>query len=105
MSRDQIRQCRRTGPRGGRRPRSVSDAQGALNDESQTAEVSAFDPSSRIDVRQYAGELLTKQVTIGATVAMGDSSEERTMVVTLEKVVLGSGDDVIEGRWIISNIR
>ena len=54
---------------------------------------------------KYTGELLAKQVTIGATIAMGDSSEERTMVVTLEKVVLGSGDDVIEGCWIISNIR
>ena len=86
------------------RSRSVSDAQGAVSDESQVAEVSAFDPSNRVDVRQYDGELLTKQVTIDATVEMGDSSEERTMVVTLEKVVLGSGDDMIEGRWIISNI-
>ena len=84
--------------------RSVSDVQGALNDESQIAEVSAFDPSNRIDVAQYDGELLTKQVTIDATVEMGDSSEERTMVVTLQKVVLGSGDDMIEGRWVISNI-
>ena len=86
------------------RSRSVSDAQGAVSDESQVAEVSAFDPSNRVDVRQYDGELLTKQVTIDATVEMGDSSEERTMVVTLQKVVLGSGDDMIEGRWIISNI-
>ena len=53
---------------------------------------------------QHEGELLTKQVTIDATVEMGDSSEERTMVVTLQKVALGSGDDMIEGRWIISNI-
>ena len=82
----------------------VSDAQGAVSDESQIAEVSAFDPSNRVDVRQYDGELLTKQVTIDATVEMGDSSEERTMVVTLQKVVLGAGDDMIEGRWVISNI-
>jgi hypothetical protein len=86
------------------RSRSVSDAQGALNDESQIAEVSAYDPSNRIDVQQYDGELLTKQVTIDTTVEMGDSSEARTMVVTLQKVVLGSGDDMIEGRWIISDI-
>ena len=86
------------------RSRSVSDAQGAVSDESQIAEVSAFDPSNRIDVRQYDGELLTKQVTIDATVEMGDSSAERTMVVTLQKVVLGAGDDMIEGRWVISNI-
>ena len=84
--------------------RSVSDAQGGLNDESLVAEVSAYDPSNRIDVQQYDGELLTKQVTIDATVEMGDSSEARTMVVTLQKVVLGSGDDMIEGRWIISDI-
>ncbi len=86
------------------RSRSVSDAQGAVSDESQIAEVSAFDPSNRINVRQYDGELLTKQVTIDATVEMGDSSEERTMVMTLHKVMLGSGDDMIEGRWIISDI-
>ena len=84
--------------------RSVSDAQGAVSDESQVAEVSAFDPSNPVDVQQYDGELLTKQVTIDATVEMGDSSEARTMVVTLQKVVLGAGDDMIEGRWVISNI-
>ena len=61
-------------------------------------------PDHRIDVREYDGELLTKQVTIDATVEMGDSSETRTMVVTLQKVVLGAGDDMIEGRWVISNI-
>ena len=86
------------------RSRSVSNAQGAVSDESQVAEVSAFDPSNRVDVRQYDGELLTKQVTIDATVEMGDSSKERTMVVTLQKVVLSAGDDMIEGRWVVSNI-
>ena len=86
------------------RARNVSDAQNTLLEESQLAEVSAFDPSNPIDVQQFDGELVSKEVTITATVTMGDSSEDRTMVVTLQKVELGTGDDMIDGRWIITDI-
>ena len=82
----------------------MSDAQTALSTESQIAEVSAFDPSNPIDVRQFEGELISKEVTIEATVEKDGSSEDRTMVVTLQRVELGGGDDMIEGRWIITDL-
>ena len=84
--------------------RTVSEAENALGEESQVATISLFDPSNPIDVRQHSGELLSKEVTINANVTMGDSSEERTMVITLQKVELGEGEETIEGRWIISSI-
>ena len=84
--------------------RKVADAGTALGEESQIALVSVFDPSNPVDVQQYDGELLTKEVTIDATVDQEESSEQRTMVITLQKVELGSGEDMIDGRWIISAI-
>ena len=84
--------------------RAVSEAESALGEESQVATVSVFDASNPIDVRQYGGELLSKEVTINANVSRGDSTEERTMVIMLQKVELGSGDTTIEGRWVIIDI-
>ena len=82
----------------------VSRAQDALNEESQVAEVSVFEPANPIDVSQYEGELITKDVTITADVEMDDTEEERTMVITLEKVELQGADGLIDGRWIITAI-
>ena len=84
--------------------RAVSEAESALGEESQLAMVSVFDPRNPIDVGQYGGELLSKEVTINANVTRGDGTEERTMVITIQRVELGSGDELIEGRWVISNI-
>ena len=83
---------------------SVSRAQNELSEESQVAEVSVFDPANPIDVRQYEGELISKDVTITADVEIGETEEERTMVITLEKVELQGADGLIDGRWIITAI-
>lgn len=85
--------------------RSVSAAQTALNDESRIAEVSTFNPANPIDVRQYEGQLLTKEVSINATVEQGDSSDDRTLSIVLQKVQLGAGDETIDGRWIITSLQ
>ena len=86
------------------RARQVSDAQSALNAESEVARVSVFDPNNPIDVQQFDGEFITKDVVVSATVTRGDAEEDRTMTVTMQRVVLGEGEDVIEGRWIITGI-
>ena len=83
---------------------SVSEAQTALSEESQVAEVSVFDPGNPIDVSQFEGELISKDVTITADVEMGGTEEERTMVITMQKVELQGPDGLIEGRWIITAI-
>ncbi len=84
----------------------VSDAQATLNEESVVAELSLFDPNNPIDLTQYDGELISKRVTISATVETPDDQRvERTMVVTLETVQLTGPDGVaLEGRWIITGL-
>ena len=85
--------------------KQVSGALSAVNEESLVAQVSVFDPSNPIDVRSLGGELISKEVTINATVEKDGASEERTMVITLQKVELqGSDGALIDGRWVITII-
>ena len=84
--------------------RAVSDAEAALNAESSVATVSAYDPNNPIDVQSLEGELLTKEVTISAAVELNGSEEDRTLVITLQRVELNAPDGMIEGRWIITAI-
>ncbi len=84
--------------------RSVSEAESALADESSVAQVSAFDPNNPIAVEGLDGELVTKEVSITATVEQNGTSEDRAMVVTLQKVELNGPDGLIDGRWVIANI-
>ena len=84
--------------------RKVSDAQNALNDESRLAQASVYDPSNPINVVDYEGELLSKDVTVSANIEMDGGSEERTMVFSLQKVELQGEQGLIEGRWIITSI-
>ena len=85
--------------------RKVSDAQNALNLVVRIAETSVYDPANPINVSDYEGELVTKDVTVTATIAKDDSEEERTMVFTIQKVELQGGESgLIDGRWIITAI-
>lgn len=83
---------------------AVSEAERALAEESRVAERSAFNPENPVNVRQYEGELVSKDVTVTADVEREGMTEERTMVVTLQKVELGSGETMIDGRWMITAI-
>ena len=85
--------------------RAVSDAESELNAESSVPEVSAYDPNNPIAVRGLEGELVTKEVTISAEVDRDGSSENRTMVITLQMVELDGPDGPIQGRWIITDIQ
>ena len=84
--------------------RAVATAETALADESAVASVSAYDPNNPIDVQALEGDLLTKEVTINASVERDGSEEDRTMVITLERVELNAAAGMIEGRWIITGI-
>jgi hypothetical protein len=86
------------------RSRAVSEAESALAEESSVAQVSAFDPNNPIDVQGLEGELVTKEVSITATVEQGGTSEERAMLVILQKVELNTADGMIDGRWVIADI-
>ena len=84
--------------------RAVADAENDLAAESSVATVSAYDPNNPIDVQSLEGELLTKEVTITAAVEQGGTDEDRTLVITLQRVELNAADGMIEGRWIITAI-
>lgn len=84
--------------------RKVSDAQNALNEESRLAQASVYDPSNPINVVEYDGEHLSKDVTVSASIELDGASNERTMVVTMEKVELQGEMGLIDGRWIITAI-
>ena len=81
----------------------MSAAQTDLDEEARIAGASTYDPSNPIDVSQFEGELISKDVTIEATVTKDGVEEDRTMVLTLQKVELDGGEDgLIDGRWIIT---
>ena len=84
--------------------RAVSAAENDLAAESAVASVSAYDPNSLVDVRSLEGELLTKEVTINATVEQGGGEEDRTLVITLQCVELDTAEGMLEGRWVITGI-
>ena len=85
--------------------RQVSSKQNELNDESRIAQASTYQPSNPLNVVEFEGELISKEVTVSASIEHNGTEEERTMVVTLQKVELVGGEEgVIEGRWIISAI-
>lgn len=83
----------------------ISHALAELTREQNAVELSVFDPNNPLELTEYDGELLTKEVSITATVDLDGTESERSMVITLQKVVLtGSDDATIEGRWVIANI-
>ena len=83
---------------------AVSEAEVALDAESVVPERSALDPQNPVDVRSYSGQLVTKEATVSADVELDGVSEERTLMVTLQKVELGEGEEMIDGRWMITAI-
>lgn len=84
--------------------RAVAAAENDLGDESAVAQVSAYDPNNPIDVQGLEGELLSKEVTINASVERDGGEEQRTLVITLQSVHLNAADGILEGRWIITSI-
>ena len=99
--------------------RRVSDATNAINAERRVVDVSLYDfirdSPEPIEVLEYGGELVTKQVTVSATVTKDDVGEEATMCFTIEQAQLHGvampteeGEEesagMVDGRWIITGI-
>ena len=73
--------------------------------ESNIIGLSVDDPRYPVDVEQYDGELVTKEVTISAPVRLPSGQmAQKTLVVTLQRAIL-RGDKEIAGRWIVTGIR
>lgn len=84
----------------------LTDARRKLANETRVAELSTFNAMKPIDVTEYDGELIAKDVTVAAKVRKPDGSVvDETLVVTMERALLkGAGGDR-EGRWIITELK
>jgi hypothetical protein len=87
--------------------KKVQDSRRRLAAETRIAEVSAFDARKPIDVAEYEGELITKDVTIDARVLPpgGGEPQDRRYVVTLQRSELRGPDGDRSGRWIVTDIK
>ena len=83
---------------------AVSDATVDLNRAVQIANASVFDPSNPIDVTTYDGDVITKDLTVTASIEKDGSSSDRTMTLTLQQVEIrgGGSDELVASRWIIT---
>lgn len=87
--------------------KKVSDAQQAASASRGVAELSVFNAANPIDVADYGGELISKDVTINARVRTPDEQTvEKRLVIRIERAELtgGPGGDTRSGRWIITSI-
>lgn len=83
----------------------LTEARRALSDERGVAEISVFDARTPIDITQFGGELVSKDVTIAAQVRTPDGQVvEKTMVVTMQRAEL-KGEKTLTGRWIITDLK
>src|SRR5439155_18235344 len=64
--------------------KKVADAKSKLTAESKLVELSVYDPRNPVDLKKYDTELVTKDITVSATVrGPGGQSGENTPIVTL----------------------
>lgn len=84
--------------------RAVAAARDELNAEVNEAQLSMFDPSNPIDVTQYEGELVTKEVELSARIELDGNETEEMLTITLQRTILTGAEGPMEGRWVIRNI-
>ncbi|MDA1093927.1 MAG: hypothetical protein O3A25_11775 [Acidobacteria bacterium] len=84
--------------------KAVSDAQQAVATERSTAELSVYNDRAPVDLSQFDGQIVSKDVDVTATVTLNDNATEQQLVVTLQRTVLENGEEPIEGRWVIANV-
>ncbi len=86
--------------------RKVSEARRKLAGESSVVDLSINGGSNApVDITKYDGELVSKDVTISATVRLpSGETAQKTFVVTMQRAVL-KGDRELTGRWIIAAIK
>jgi hypothetical protein len=87
--------------------KAVSEAQQALAAERGIAELSVFNAANPVNVNDYDGQLITKEVTINASVKTPDNkSVDRKLLIRLSRAELkNAAGDQRSGRWIITEIK
>lgn len=87
--------------------KKVSDARKAAAEEQSIAGLSVYDAREPVNVADYDGELVSKDVTIMATVRSPDGqSAEKQLVVVLQRAELKStAGEARIGRWVVTGIQ
>jgi hypothetical protein len=85
--------------------RKVSEARSKLAAESTIVKLSLSSPGVNIDPTKYDGDMVTKDVTVSASMKLPNGqSTQKNLVVTMQRAVL-KGDKPITGRWIITGVK
>jgi hypothetical protein len=85
--------------------KKTSETRNQLRRERRTAEISTYDARRPIDIDEYEGDLVSKDVTIDAQVRKGDQVSPQRMIVTMERAELKGPEGERTGRWIITGIK
>ncbi len=83
----------------------LSNARRKLASETRVAELSTFNALKPIDINEYEGNLISKDVTVAAKIKKGNTISDKTLIVTLEKATLKGPAGERDGRWIITDIK
>jgi hypothetical protein len=83
----------------------LSASRKQLAAERRAAELSTYDARRPVDLDDYEGELISKDVTIDAQIRKDGQVSTRKLVVTLEKADIKGPEGERRGRWIITAIR
>ena len=87
--------------------KAVSEAQRRLNDARGLAELSLSRPNgATVDATQYDGQLVTKEITINATVRspQGQTSTRPIKALLQRAVVKSEKGEDLRGRWIVTSV-
>jgi hypothetical protein len=85
--------------------KKVAEAKSKLASESALVELSVSDPRNPINLTKYDGDLVTKEVTVSASVKPpSGQTVPKTLIVTMRRAML-KGDHDVTGRWIITGVK
>jgi hypothetical protein len=85
--------------------KKLSNSRKQLSAERRAAELSTYNARSPINLDDYEGELISKDVTIDAQIRKSGQASNRTLVITMEKAQLKGPEGERDGRWIITAIK
>jgi len=87
--------------------KAVSDAQQALANERGIAELSVFNAAHPVNVNDYDGQLITRDVTIAARVRTPQGETvDRTLLIKMSRAELkNAAGEQPSARWIITEIK
>jgi hypothetical protein len=84
----------------------LTESRRKLSSETKVAELSTFNSLKPIDVTEYDGELIVKDVTVAAKIKKPKAEVvDSTLVVTMEKATLKGPAGERDGRWIITDVK